>query len=94
MALARVVTFDGVSTARMDEMKREMSEGAPPEGMPATEVVVLHDPEAEKSVVILFFENEEDYRTGDEMLNAMPAGDTPGQRSSVAKYNVANRMTT
>jgi hypothetical protein len=94
MALARVVTFDGVSKARMDEMNREMSEGEPPEGMPAAEVVVLHDPEAEKSLVILFFETEEDYRTGDEMLNAMPAGDTPGQRTSVTKYNVANRMKT
>lgn len=94
MAIARVVTFDGVSSARMDEMNREMSEGEPPEGMPAAEVVVLHDPEAEKSLVILFFETEEDYRTGDEMLNAMPAGDTPGQRTSVTKYNVANRMTT
>jgi hypothetical protein len=26
------------------------------------------------------------------VLNAMPAGDTPGQRTSVAKYDVATRM--
>jgi hypothetical protein len=32
MALARVVSFDGVSKSRMDEMKREMNEGGPPEG--------------------------------------------------------------
>ena len=31
MALARVVTFDGVSKDRMDEMDREMREGQPPE---------------------------------------------------------------
>ena len=43
--------------------------------------------------VILFFDNEDDYRRGDEALNAMPAGDTPGQRTSVAKYEVAMRMT-
>jgi len=42
--------------------------------------------------VILFFDSEEDYRQGDETLNAMPAGDTPGQRSGVAKYEVAVRM--
>jgi hypothetical protein len=42
--------------------------------------------------VILFFENEDDYRRGDEALNAMPAGDTPGQRTSVTKYDVAHRM--
>jgi hypothetical protein len=93
MALARVVSFDGVSKDRMQEMDREMRDGPPPEGLPATELVVLHDPDAEKAVVILFFENEDDYRRGDEVLNAMPAGDTPGRRSSVARYDVAVRMT-
>ena len=92
MALARVVTFEGVSKDRMEEMDREMREGQPPEGFPAAELVVLHDPETEKSLVIIFFENEDHYRKGDEVLNAMPAGDTPGQRTSVTKYNVATRM--
>ena len=93
MALARVVTFEGVSKDRMDEMKREMSEGDRPEGMPASEIVVLHDADTEKSLVILFFETEDDYTQGDAVLSAMPAGDTPGQRTSVKKYNVAVRMT-
>jgi hypothetical protein len=93
MALARVVTFDGVSKQRIDEMKREMDEGGRPDDVPATEILVLHDPEAGKSLAILFFESEDDYRRGDEALNAMPAGDTPGQRTSVTKYEVAARMT-
>jgi hypothetical protein len=93
MAFARVVAFEGVSKERMDEMKQEMRDGEPPEGMPATEVLVLHEPEAEKSLVVVFFETEDDYRRGDEFLNAMPAGDTPGRRTSVAKYEVAMRMT-
>jgi hypothetical protein len=93
MALARVVTFEGVSKDRMDEMDREMREGQPPEGFPSTELVALHDPEAEKSLVIIFFETEDDYKRGDEVLNAMPAGDTPGRRTSVTKYNVATRTT-
>ena len=92
MALARVVAFDGVDKARIEEMKQEMSGEEQPEDVPATEVVVLHDPGADKSLVILFFENEDDYRRGDETLNAMPAGDTPGKRTSVAKYDVAIRM--
>jgi len=92
MALARVVTFEGIDQARMDEMDREMQGQEQPEGMNATEIVVLHDPEADKSLVILFFDNEDDYKAGDEILNAMPAGDTPGRRTSVAKYNVATRM--
>jgi hypothetical protein len=44
--------------------------------VPAREIVVLHDPEAEKSLVILFFETDADYQRGDEVLNAMPASDT------------------
>lgn len=93
MAFARVVTFDGVSKERMEQMKGEMSEGDRPEDIPATEVIVLHEPEGERSLVLLFFENDDDYRRGDEALDAMPAGDTPGQRTSVTKYEVAVRMT-
>jgi hypothetical protein len=92
MPLARVVSFDGVNSDRMAEMQREMQDGERPDNVPASEIVVLHDPEAEKSLVILFFETDDDYKRGDEALNAMPAGDTPGQRTSVAKYQVAARM--
>jgi hypothetical protein len=93
MALARVVTFDGVSSERMAEMEHEMQGGERPDNVPAKEIVVLHDPESEKSLVILFFDNDADYQRGDEALDAMPAGDTPGQRTSVTKYQVAFRMT-
>jgi hypothetical protein len=93
MALARVVSFEGVSKDRMDQMGREMQEGEPPEGISPTEVVVLHDADAEKAVVVVFFENEEEYQRGDEVLNAMPAEDVPGRRTSVGKYDVAVRMT-
>ena len=94
MAFARVVTFEGVSKDRMAEMDREMREGQPPEGLPSKfRVVVLHDPEAEQSLAIVFFETEDDYRQGDKVLSAMPAGDTPGRRTSVTKYAVATRMT-
>jgi hypothetical protein len=94
MAIARVVTFDGVDSDRMAEMQREMEGGGGrPDEVPAKEIVVLHDPEGEKSLVILFFETEDDYRKGDEALNAMPAGETPGKRTSVTKYDVAFRMT-
>jgi hypothetical protein len=92
MAVARVVTFEGVSKDRMDEMDREMREGQPPEGFPAAEMIVLNDAEAEKSLVIIMFETDDDYKRGDEILSAMPSGDTPGKRTSVTKYNVATRM--
>lgn len=93
MAIARVVSFDGVTKDRIREMEREMGDGPPPDDLPAKEIVVLHDPEAEKSLVILFFDSEDDYKRGDETLNAMSAGDTPGQRTSVARFDVPIRMT-
>ncbi len=61
MAVARVVMFDGVSSERMDELKRRMTEGEPPEGMPSSELIVLHDPDAEKSLVVVVFDSDEDY---------------------------------
>ena len=94
MALARVVSFEGVSKERMDEMRIEMEANERPEGVPATEFIVLHDPQTERSLAIVFFESEDDYRTGDEALNAMPAAETPGRRTSVAKYEVTARMKT
>ena len=93
MALARVVTFDGVSSQRMDEMREQMEGSEQPEGVPASEIIVLHDPEEEKAVVILFFETEDDYNQGDAALNAMPTEDTPGKRASVKRHVVASRMT-
>jgi hypothetical protein len=94
MALARVVAFDGVNKDRLDELVREMESGEPPAEIPAKELVILHDGDAEKSLVVMFFENEDDYRRGDETLNAMPSDDTPGRRTSVAKYDVALHMKT
>ena len=92
MALARVVTFDGVSKDRMAQMQKDMEAGDPPEGFPQSELLVLHDGDAEKSLVVVIFDNEDDYKKGDEILSAMPTGDTPGQRTSVTKYDVAMRM--
>jgi len=89
MALARVVSFDGVSSDRMAEMAQEMEQGSPPDGMPPAELMILHDPGAERALAVIVFEHEDDYRKGDEILDAMPAPDTPGRRTSVAKYEVA-----
>ena len=74
-------------------MQRDMHADERPDDIPAKEIIVLHDPDGEKSLVILFFETDADYQRGDETLNAMPASDTPGQRTSVAKYQVAYRST-
>jgi hypothetical protein len=91
MAIARVVSFDGVDSARMAELSREIEGGEQPEGMQATEMLLLHDPDADQALAIVFFDNEDDYRKGDEFLSAMPTSDTPGRRTSVTKHEVAVR---
>ena len=92
MPLARVVAFDGVDSARMAQMQSEMEGSERPENVPAKEIIVLHDPEADKSLVIVFFENEADYKTGDETLSAMLSATLPASAPSLEKYNVAFRM--
>jgi hypothetical protein len=93
MTLARVVTFEGVDDARIAELKQNIESGDRPENLPATEMLILHDPEGQQALAILFFDNEEDYRKGHETLDAMPSEDTPGRRGSVTKYDVAVRAT-
>ena len=92
MALARVVSFDGVGQERVEEMKQQMNEGRP-DDIPATEITMLYDADAEKAVVILLFDSEDDYSRADATLSAMPTDETPGQRTSVGRYEVAVRVT-
>jgi hypothetical protein len=77
----------------MDQVKAEIESGERPDDIPATEFLLLHDPAADESLAILFFDSEDDYATGDAALNAMPTDDTPGTRTSVRKYEVVGRMT-
>jgi hypothetical protein len=75
----------------MSHLKQEIESGNPPEGMPPAELVILHDPDAERSLAIVMVDSEEDYQKADEILSAMPGPDTPGSRTSVTKYQVAVR---
>jgi hypothetical protein len=93
MALARVVSFDGVNDERIAELSRRISDEPRPDDIPASEMLLLHDPQAGSALAILFFESEDDYRKGDQTLSAMPADETPGSRTSVGKYQVAVRVT-
>ena len=92
MAIARVVTFEDVDAGRMSDLQQRMEEGDRPAGMPPVEVIVLHDTGSGRALVMQLFANDDDYRRGEEIFAAMPAGDTPGQRASVSRYAVAARM--
>ena len=93
MALARVVSFEGVDEERLREVGRRLEAEELPDGLSVKEITVLHDRDGQRSLVIQLFETEDDYRQGEEILSAMPAGETPGRRSSVAKYEVTARTT-
>jgi len=92
MALARVVAFEGVSPERIQQLTSQVESGEKPEGLPATEMILLHDADSEQALAIIFFDNDADYQQGDAVLSAMPADDVPGRRASVTKYDVAARM--
>jgi hypothetical protein len=92
MALARVVSFDGVTDQRVEQLRQRIASEPQPENIPASEMLLLHDPAAGSALAILIFESEDDYRTADHTLNAMPADETPGSRASVGKYQIALRM--
>ena len=93
MAIARVVSFEGVGRERIEQIKGEIESGERPNEVPASEIVLLHDADAGESLAIVFFDSEEDYVAGDAALNAMPSDDTPGRRTSVKRYDVVGRMT-
>jgi hypothetical protein len=93
MALARVVTFEDVGPERIAAMKQQIEQGERPDDLPASEIMILHDADAESALAIILFENEDDYRRGDATLSAMPTGEVPGRRASVQKYDVAVRAT-
>jgi len=93
MAFVRVVSFDGVSAERMADLARNVNEGERPDELPATEMLLLHDSESERALALVFFDSEDDYQKGHATLDAMPTDDTPGKRTSVAKYEVAARVT-
>jgi hypothetical protein len=46
MALARVVSFEGVSRERIAELSKQIEEGERQEELPATEMILLHDRDA------------------------------------------------
>jgi hypothetical protein len=88
MAYARVATFENVPQEALEEITTQIRDGERPEGLPATEVIVLADREGGKMQAITFFDSEEDYRRGDETLRGMSPPGAMGS-ASVAKYEVA-----
>ncbi len=93
---ARVATFEGGDSSRVEETVAQMSEGGRPEGVPATGYLFLFDRGSGKSLGIALFETEDDLKTGSAALDAMspPVAGAIGRRVSVETYEVPFHMTT
>lgn len=81
---ARVVRFTNVTPDRIEAISKRVEEqDGPPPGVESTGFKLLHDSSQGTAIFIGFFEDEEKLRKSSEVLEAMDAGDTPGERASV-----------
>lgn len=91
---ARVATFEGGDPAKVRETIASIDDQAassgPPEGVPATALLILNKPDDGKTIAIGLFETEEDLRKGHETLSAMdpPVAGGMGNRVSVELFEV------
>jgi hypothetical protein len=90
---ARVARFEGIDTSNVDEQLEEMSSQGPPPGLEHSKGFMhLLDRENGKALGIVFFEDEDGLRRGDEALNAMNPPSSAGGRTGVEMYEVMINM--
>jgi hypothetical protein len=91
--LARVVSWEGADPATLgtmlDDIKSQVAAG-PPEGVPASGMLLLSDREAGRTIMIALFASAEDRRVGNETLNSMspPVEGGLGRRLDVELLDV------
>jgi hypothetical protein len=79
----RVVRFTDVTAERVQSLVAGIDESGPPPGVPIKKLQMVFDEEQGTAVVLQYFDNEEDLRTGAEAFAAMDPSETPGTRVSV-----------
>jgi hypothetical protein len=85
----RVVRFSDVSADKVQEVASRIEEsGGPPEGVPSSGIQLLFDESQGTAVVLQLYASAEDLQTGERVLDAMDASDTPGTRVSVDRCEV------
>ncbi|HTR74023.1 MAG TPA: hypothetical protein VMH33_02035 [Solirubrobacterales bacterium] len=96
--LARVARWEGADPQTLEATATAIrtqseAEGGPPPGVPAKQLLLLHDTDGGRAMAIMLFENEDDYREGNETLDSMsPPGDGMGRRVAVDRYEVAVQL--
>jgi hypothetical protein len=85
----RVVRFTDVDPEHMQsQLSARADQEGPPEGVKASGIKVMHDPDQRTSVVIQFFETEQDMRDSEAALDGMDPSETPGARASVDRGEI------
>ena len=79
----RVVRFTDVTAERVESLVARIDETGPPPGVPIKKLQLIFDEAQGTAVVLQFFANEEDLRTGTDTFAAMDRSETPGSRVSV-----------
>jgi hypothetical protein len=79
----RVVRFTDVTAERVGSLVAGIDETGPPPGVRIKKLQLIFDEAQGTAVVLQYFENEEDLRTGSETFAAMDPSETPGSRVSV-----------
>ena len=79
----RVVRFADVTAERLESLIARVDESGVPPGVPIRRLQLVFDEAQGTAVVLQFFDNEEDLRTGAEAFAAMDPSETPGTRVSV-----------
>jgi hypothetical protein len=79
----RVVRFTDVTAERVQSLVAGIDESGPPRGVPIKKLQLVVDERQGTAVVLQYFDDEEDLRTGAETFAAMDPSETPGSRVSV-----------
>jgi hypothetical protein len=79
----RVVRFTDVTAERMESLAAGIDESGPPPGVAINKLQLVFDEAQGTAVVLQYFDDEEDLRTGAETFAAMDPSETPGSRVSV-----------
>jgi hypothetical protein len=89
----RVVRFSDVDPERVTQMVSEIDESqGPPPGIKATGLQILLDRDQRTSVVLQFFESEDDMRDSEAAFDSMDPSDTPGTRASVDRCELLHEL--
>jgi hypothetical protein len=85
----RVVRFTDVDPEHLEsQFQARSEETGPPEGVKATAIQVVHDPDQRTAVVIQQFASEQDMQDSEAALDGLDSSDTPGTRASVDRGEI------